>query len=230
MKLITEGNYPNFNGIGDILINEDKETGKHETRISGVFIQTEVQNRNGRVYDRTKMEEAVNRYLEDRMTSGSKFRSFGELGHPEGVEINLHRVSHYIESLKWNGNDVVGVAKLLDTEYGRIADSILRENLQLGVSSRGLGELHQDNQGRNLVTDFELIAVDIVAYPSAPEGFVEGILENREYVVEGGKYTEVSIARSNRAFDNLEKSLESMPKKDVNNYLREQLKVFFRNL
>ena len=229
MKLITEGNFPNFNGIKDVVIKEDKSTGRHETRIEGIFIQTEVQNRNGRVYDQSKMQEAVDRYVKDRMPPGAKFRSFGELGHPEGVEINLHRVSHYIESLQWQGPNIIGVAKIIDTEYGRIADTILREGLQLGVSSRGLGELSQA-QGQNRVIEFELIAVDIVADPSAPEGFVEGILEGKEYVIEGGKYTEISMARSVRAYEMLEKQLKTLPPKDKNDYLKQSLKDFFKNL
>lgn len=230
MKLITEGNFPNFKGIVDTLIKEDKETGRRETRITGPFIQTEVQNRNGRVYDKTKMQEAVNRYIEDRMQPGSKFRSFGELGHPEGVEINLHRISHYIESLEWRGSDVYGVAKTIDTEYGRIANTILREGLQLGVSSRGLGELGNGPKGENLVIEFELIAVDIVADPSAPQGFVDGILENKEYIIEGGKYTEKSLERSTRAFSNLEKDLKSIPRHDKDQYLINKIRNFFQNL
>lgn len=229
MKLITEGNFPNFNGVKDVLIKEDKNTGRHETRIEGIFIQTELENRNGRIYEKAKMEEAMSRYVEDRMKSGSKYRSFGELGHPEGVEINLHRVSHYIESLRWQGNDVIGVAKIIDTEYGRIADTILREGLQLGVSSRGLGELDQTS-GSNRVVEFELIAVDIVADPSAPQGFVEGILEGKEYIIEGGKYTEISMTRSVHAFEMLEKELKTLPARDKNDYLRNSLKNFFKNL
>lgn len=230
MKLITEGNFPNFNGIKDVIIKEDSTTGRHETRIEGIFIQAEIQNRNGRIYDQKKMIEAVDRYMQDRMRDGTKFRSYGELGHPEGVEINLHRVSHYIESLSWQGTNVIGVAKVIDTEYGRIADTILREGLQLGVSSRGLGELAQTPDGQNRVTEFELIAVDIVADPSAPDGFVEGILEGKDYIIEGGKYTEVSQARSIHAFNMLEKELKTLPIKEKDEYLRNSVKNFFRNL
>lgn len=233
MKLITEANSPNFNAIEDVLITEDKATGKREANIVGPFIQTEVKNRNGRVYGKEMMARAVDSYIKDRM-QGSKYRSYGELGHPEGVEINLHRVSHIITEMDWRGSDVIGKAKILtETEYGRLADTFLRNNCQLGVSSRGLGNLQEDamgGDGPKIVEDFELVAVDIVADPSAPEGFVEGILEGKEYIINGGSFTESSLRRSVRAYENFERKLKEMPKKDVNDYFVEQIKNFLKTL
>lgn len=231
MKLITEANTPNFNAIDDIIITEDKTTGVKTSSIVGPFIQCNTKNRNGRVYGREMMERAVQAYVNDRM-KGPRYRSFGELGHPEGVEINLHRVSHIITDLSWKGNDVIGNAKILtDTEYGRLADTFLRNNCQLGVSSRGLGNLQEDSVGGpKIVEDFELIAVDIVADPSAPEGFVEGILEGKEYIIQGGSFTESSLRRNLKAYDNFEKTISSLPKKDINTYLVAAVKNFLEKL
>lgn len=230
MKLITEANSPNFNAIQEV-ITEEKE-GKKQSIIVGPFIQVEVQNRNGRVYPRQMMERAVESYIKERM-SGKKYRSFGELGHPEGVEINLHRVSHIITELNWEGNNVIGRAKILtDTEYGRLADTFLRNECQLGVSSRGLGNLQEDTGtgGSKLVEDFELLAVDIVADPSAPQGFVEGILEGKEYIIQGGAYTEESVRNTIKAYNKFEESLKTLPKKEINEYIIGQIKNFLETL
>ena len=233
MKLITEANCPNFNAIEDVIIKEDKETGIRESKITGPFLQAEVQNRNGRVYGKEMMAKAIDDYIKDRM-QGSKYRSYGELGHPEGVEINLHRVSHIVTNMEWRGNDVIGTAKILtDTEYGRLADTFLRNNCQLGVSSRGLGNLQEDSMmgdGPKVVEDFELVAVDIVADPSAPEGFVEGILEGKEYVIQGGSYTQNSLRRTERAYEKFEESLKKLPKKDLNEFYIDQFKNFLGSL
>jgi hypothetical protein len=230
-KLITEANSPNFKAIKDVVIREEVAAdGKKKsiTEIVGPFIQCNVKNRNGRIYPKELMVQCVQKYVNDRMT-GNKLRSYGELGHPEGVEINLHRVSHMITELRWEGDDVVGRAKIIDTEYGRIADTILKSDGQLGTSSRGMGALNSPSQQNpklyedavskfgsdaNIVTEFELIAEDIVADPSAPEGFVQGIYENREYIISGGAYTESSLRRTEKAYKNLDESLRSMPKND----------------
>jgi len=232
-KLITESN---FESIGKFLYEEyTNDTGvkvKSPT-IEGIFIQTEKKNRNGRVYPRSLMEKCVQAYVADRFPNEKtkKWRTFGELGHPEGVEINLHRVSHIITDMKWNGNDVIGKAKILDTEYGRIAESILKADGQLGVSSRGLGNVQEAHgQDAALVTEYELITVDIVADPSAPDGFVDGILESVNYIRSGGRYTPESFARSGKAYDNLNKALSSLPKHDRDLYLVSCLKDFFKTI
>jgi hypothetical protein len=246
-KLITEANSPNFAAIKDVVIREEKSadgTTKKVTELVGPFIQCEVKNRNGRIYPKALMEECVQKYVNDRMT-GNKFRSYGELGHPEGIEINLHRVSHMITELRWEGNNVLGRAKLLDTEYGRVADTIIKADGQLGTSSRGMGALNSPNQQKpglyedsvmkfgedsNIVTEFELIAEDIVADPSAPQGFVNGIYESRDYIIEGGSYTESSMRRSIKAYENLDEALRSLPKKDRDGYFIESIEKFLDDL
>jgi hypothetical protein len=228
-KFITEAAAPNFNAIQDVTLIENKELGTKDMYITGIFIQCLVKNRNGRVYDKQVMEQSVAKYVQERM-SGPKLRSYGELGHPEGVDINLHRVSHMITELSWQGNDVYGKAKLLDTEYGRIASSIIKSGGLLGVSSRGLGELSRGPTGENLVTQFELIAEDIVADPSAPEGYVEGILEGKEYILQGGSYVPINTNRISKAYDLLENKLSSLPKKDVDAYILNSVKKFFEQI
>jgi hypothetical protein len=230
-KFITEAAAPNFNAIKDVTLVENKELGTKDMYITGIFIQCLVKNRNGRVYDKMVMEQAVAKYVQERMADpNGKLRSYGELGHPEGVEINLHRVSHMITELTWQDNDVYGKAKLLDTEYGRIASSIIKQGGQLGVSSRGLGELSRGPVGENLVTQFELIAEDIVADPSAPEGYVEGILEGKEYILQGGVYTPINTRKISRAYEGLENMMESLPKKDVDTYILNAVKKFFKEI
>ena len=227
---ITEHSAPNFNAIQSTELLENKETGMKDMYIVGIFIQCLVKNRNGRIYDKHVMEASVARYMQDRM-NGPKLRSFGELGHPEGVEINLERVSHMITEMVWQGNDVHGKAKLIvDTEYGRIASSIIKAGGQLGVSSRGLGELSKGPGGENIVTQFELIAEDIVADPSAPEGYVEGILEGKGYGLEGGLYVPRTNKRVERAYEGLEKTLQTLPKKQVDAYILEAVKRFFKEI
>jgi len=231
-KLITESN---FESLGDFIyesVTEANGVTKKVPTIEGIFIQTEKKNRNGRIYPRSLMEKCVQAYVSDRFPNEKtkKWRTFGELGHPEGVEINLHRVSHIITEFKWRGNDLIGKAKLLDTEYGRIAESILKADGQLGVSSRGLGNVQESAGDAAMVTEYELITVDIVADPSAPDGFVDGVLESVNYIRTGGKYTAESLARSGTAYNNLHKSLENIPKHDRDSYLVSCLKDFFKTI
>lgn len=237
MKLITEANAPNFDAI-DKFFYEEVNLGngqvKKQPRITGIFIQSDVQNRNGRVYPKNLMEKCVLDYVADRFPNEKtkKFRTYGELGHPEGVEINLHRVSHIIDSLEWDGSNVIGSAKLVDTEYGRIAEALLAADGQLGVSSRGVGALGEST-GMNdpkMVTEYELIAVDIVSDPSAPDGFVEGILESVDFIRAGGKYTPSSLERSGRAYNKLEEALSTLPTHDRNDYLNLCIKDFLKTL
>lgn len=246
-KLITEANSPNFTAIKDVVLREEKladGTIKKVTEIVGPFIQCNVKNRNGRIYPKELMVKCVQKYVNDRMT-GPKFRSYGELGHPEGIEINLHRVSHMVTELRWDGDNVIGRAKLLDTEYGRIAETIIKADGQLGTSSRGMGALNtQDMQNpkmyedavskfgsdSNIVTEFELIAEDIVADPSAPQGFVNGIYEGREYIVAGGSYTDASLRRSEYAYKNLNESLRNLPNKARDEYFIKLAEKFLSDM
>lgn len=163
------------------LIVEAKDSkGSKDYFIEGVFLQSNLKNRNGRMYPKEILSKEVKRYNEQYIT---KNRAYGELGHPDSPTINLDRVSHMIKSLKLEGDNFVGRAKILDTPYGKIVKSLIDEGAQLGVSSRGMGSLVQKN-GMNLVQDDFMLATaaDIVADPSAPDAFVEGVMEGAEWV------------------------------------------------
>lgn len=168
------------------IIHPSDDSGQKTYFIEGIFIQTETKNRNGRNYPKSLMEQCVQKYLNERMNPQVGYRSFGELGHPEGTEINLDKVSHYVTELNWNGNDVIGKAEILaDNPCGRIVETFLKKKLTIGVSTRGLGALGKQpmQDGSKPVLSYEMIAIDIVADPSAPKGFVDGILENKEYII-----------------------------------------------
>lgn len=187
MKLITEQ-------IEDIqLITEESEGGRKNYFIEGIFLQGNITNRNGRNYPVNILEREVAKYNESFITAG---RALGELGHPDGPTINLDRVSHKIVSLQKEGNNFIGKAKLLETPMGKIAKSLLDDGVKLGVSSRGLGSI-VEKDGINFVgEDFMLAtAADIVADPSAPDAFVEGIMEGKEWIWESGMLREVEINR-----------------------------------
>lgn len=157
----------------------ESANGKKNTYIRGIFMQAEKKNRNGRIYPKNVMEQAVKKYTKEQIARG---RSVGELNHPDGPTINLDRVSHLITELTWEGNNVIGKAKLLDTPQGQIAKGLINGGVQLGVSSRGMGSLVTKN-GVNMVgEDFMLNTVDIVQDPSADEAFVEGIMEGVDWV------------------------------------------------
>jgi len=184
MKLITEM-------IEDVqyLIEEDGD-GKKNHFIQGVFMQAEQKNRNGRVYKRGILENEVKRYNESFVR---KNRALGELNHPQGPTVNLDRVSHMIKDLRFEGNDCIGKAKLLDTPMGNIAKNLVKEGAQLGVSSRGMGSLEEKNGVNYVKDDFMLSAVDIVADPSAPNAFVNGIMEGKEWIWDNGVIREKEI-------------------------------------
>lgn len=185
MKLITELNE------SVKYVTEASEDGKKNLYIEGPFLQSEIKNRNGRVYPRSVMEREVNRYNEQFVSKG---RALGELGHPDGPSINLDRVSHIIESLKQDGTNWIGRARITDTPMGNIARGLIESGAQLGVSSRGMGSLKLNREGINEVQDdFHLAtAADIVADPSAPDAFVNGIMEGVEWIWENN----VLVAKS----------------------------------
>lgn len=193
MKLITEQ-------IEDIhLITEESEGGKKNYYIEGIFLQGDITNRNGRNYPVNILEREVNKYNESFVGTG---RALGELGHPDGPTINLDRVSHKILSLKREGNNFIGKAKLLETPMGKIAKNLLDEGVKLGVSSRGLGSLTVKDGVNYVGEDFMLAtAADIVADPSAPDAFVEGIMEGKEWVWESGMLREVEINQLKKTID-----------------------------
>ena len=162
--------------------------------IEGIFMQAETKNRNGRVYPKQILQKEVNRYAKNYIENK---RAFGELGHPDGPTVNLERVSHMITELKESGNDFIGKAKIMDTPYGKIVKNLIDEGARLGVSSRGMGSLKPTYGGTQEVQkDFYLAtAADIVADPSAPKAFVEGIMEGKEWIWDNGILEERSIAR-----------------------------------
>jgi len=174
---------------------EDKQGGGKNIFIEGIFAQAEKPNRNNRSYGRGIMEREVQKYQE---LIGQK-RSLGELGHPENPSINLHQVSHLITNLKMEGNDVIGKAKILDTPMGIIAKNLIENEVQLGVSTRGLGSLKMNSEGINEVQgDFHLATVDIVADPSAPDAFVQGIMESAEWILENGVWKAIQIENAQK--------------------------------
>tara|TARA_B100001287_G_scaffold93377_1_gene78316 strand:- start:15 stop:662 length:648 start_codon:yes stop_codon:yes gene_type:complete len=193
MKLITEQN-------NDIEVLTEEKDGKKSTYIKGVFLQTEITNRNGRMYKFDTMNREVSKYNEEFVNRG---RALGELGHPEGPTLNLDRVSHKIVELYPEGTNFMGKAKLMDTPMGKIAKSLLDEGVQLGVSSRGLGSIKKEGNCSVVADDFILsTAADIVADPSAPDAFVEGIYEGREWVTVDGRIKERQIEEIKAAIDN----------------------------
>ena len=178
MKLIREE-------IEQVEVIVENRNGKKNLFIEGVFLQGEIKNRNGRMYPMETLRKEVSRYNENHIQSG---RALGELGHPDTPTVNLDRVSHKIVSLKESGNNFIGKAKILSTPMGKIASNLLGEGVKLGVSSRGVGSLNKTNEGYSVVgEDFTLAtAADIVADPSAPDAFVDGIMEGKEWVWDGG--------------------------------------------
>ena len=184
MKLITET-------IEKIEVLTEEKNGKKDYKIRGVFMQADIKNRNGRIYPVETLAKEVKRYTTEFI---DKKRAFGELGHPDGPTVNLERVSHMITSLKPEGKNFIGEAKVMDTPYGKIVKNLIDEGAQLGVSSRGMGSIQQQN-GRNVVgRDFYLAtAADIVADPSAPDAFVEGIMEGKEWVWNNGVLKSIEV-------------------------------------
>jgi hypothetical protein len=187
---------------------EDKKSGGKNVFIEGIFMQVEKPNRNGRLYKRDIMEKELTRYqkLIDEK------RSLGELGHPANPTLNLDKVSHLIESLRFDGNNVIGRAKILETPMGNIARNLIENDVRLGVSSRGLGSLKMNKEGVNEVQgDFHLATVDIVADPSAHDAFVQGIYESADWICENGLWKAVDIERAQQTLKGASKrQLESV--------------------
>ncbi len=202
MKLITEE-------ISDVKFITEGKGSKKKMYIEGVFLQGNLKNRNGRMYPVDTLAKEVNRYNESFVAKG---RAVGELGHPDGPTVNLDRVSHKIVDLHQEGNNFVGKAQLLETPMGKIAKSLLAEGVTLGVSSRGIGTLKEDRDGVKVVgEDFQLAtAADIVADPSAPDAFVNGIMEGKEWVWEGGILREQFVDQTKKRINTLvdQKTLE----------------------
>ena len=214
MKLITET-------IDDVkYLIETAENGKKKLYIEGTFLVAEQVNKNNRMYKMDTMRREVNRYAEEYIKTN---RALGELGHPDTPSINLERASHKIISLSEDGNSFYGKALILDTPYGQIVKNFIDNDVNLGVSSRAMGSLVQTKEGYNLVQDdFKLAtAADIVADPSAPGAFVNGIMENKEWMFVEGRFVEVDFDRTKRQIKQASKGqLEELALKLFENYLR----------
>ena len=195
MKLIREE-------IEQVEVIVESRNGKKNLFIEGVFLQGEIKNRNGRMYPMNTLAREVGRYNENFVQKG---RALGELGHPDGPTVNLDRVSHKIVSLEQKGNNFIGKAQILSTPMGKIAESLLKEGVTLGVSSRGIGSIAQNKEGfMEVGEDFQLAtAADIVADPSAPDAFVQGIMEGKEWVWEGGVLREKFAEKTKRSINTL---------------------------
>ena len=180
-------------------ITEEKEGGGKNYKIRGIFMQADIKNRNGRIYPMEVLDEEVKNYNKKFIQQN---RAFGELGHPDGPTVNLERVSHMITSLKPDGKNFIGEAKIMDTPMGKIVKNLMDEGAKLGVSSRGMGSLKQRG-GANVVSDdfYLATAADIVADPSAPNAFVEGIMEGKEWVWNNGALVEAHVADLKKKFD-----------------------------
>ena len=206
MKLITET-------IEKIEVLIEEKNGKKDYKIRGVFMQADIKNRNGRIYPVETLAKEVKRYTNEFI---NKKRAFGELGHPDGPTVNLERVSHMITSLKPEGKNFIGEAKVMDTPYGKIVKNLIDEGAQLGVSSRGMGSIQQMS-GRNVVgKDFYLAtAADIVADPSAPDAFVEGIMEGKEWVWDNGVLKSMEVEQYKEEIEKTKRAELAEKKADI---------------
>lgn len=216
MKLIRET-------VNDTKLLVEEKLGKGKTYfIEGVFLQSELKNRNGRLYPESVMDKEVGRYLKEYIENN---RAYGELGHPDTPTINLDRVSHLIVDLRKEGTNYIGRAKILETPMGQIAKGLLDGGANLGVSSRALGSLKEDKEGVQIVQDDFMLstAADIVADPSAPDAFVRGIMEGKEWVYVDGKFVEKHIEETKRIIKNT-------PSKRLEEQMLQEFKKFLLKL
>ena len=213
MKLIREE-------IESVEFIVEERNGKKNMFIEGIFLQGDICNRNGRMYQMEGLRKEVQRYTENHIDCG---RALGELGHPDGPTVNLDRVSHKIVSLRESGTNFIGKAKILSTPMGKIAESLISEGVKLGVSSRGIGSLKQTREGVNVVGDDFMLATaaDIVADPSAPDAFVEGIMEGKNWVWDGGILREQQAAKTYKQINTLvtQKQLDEQKLNLFNDFL-----------
>ncbi len=206
LKLFTE--FIDFQSL-EILTEETKVNGK-SVKIKGPFLQAEVKNRNGRIYTKELYSREIDRFNKEKIKTN---KAMGELDHPLTPAINLDRVSHRIDSLVMDGNNGMGIATILDTPMGKIAKTLVTEGIVLGVSSRGIGSVAKTGKVND---DYRMVTIDIVSDPSAPGAFVEGVLENKEYIIEGNKIMEVAI-------DNLQSQMDKKGSKEAYNAMLEFL-------
>ena len=219
MRLIKE-----FNQHIKYVTEETSNKDKPNVFIEGVFLQADLKNKNGRIYPRAIMQREVARYVKENILTK---RAYGELGHPDGPTVNLDRVSHMITSLREDGNNYIGRAKIMDTPMGKIVKELISEGAQLGVSSRGLGSLKERNGINEVQDDFMLAtAADIVADPSAPDAFVIGIMEGKEWVFVNGKWTEQDMEEAKATISGANSAhLEEEKLQVFNNFLEKLSKI-----
>lgn len=204
----------------DYIIEEQNNNKPSNLYITGPYMQCEQVNKNKRVYSEREMDREVNRYITEMVRTK---RAMGELNHPTKAEVDLERACHMVIDLKKEGNTYYGKSKVLSTPTGLIVRSLINDGVKIGMSSRALGKLTEESNGINRVTEFRLVAVDCVADPSCPSAFVNGILESKEFVVrEDGRLEE--------HFDNLSNSISSLPKKEVDSFLKEQIIEFLSKI
>ena len=201
MRLITEF----VDNDLDIIVEANTKTGEKQYAIEGVFMQSESKNKNGRIYEKAVMEKAVNKYIDEQVKTG---RAVGELNHPDGPTVNLDKVSHKINSLHFQGNDVVGKASILKTPMGKIVEGLLDGGVKLGVSSRGMGSLVSKKGAQYVGDDFMLSTIDIVQDPSAPSAFVNGVMEGVEWVWDNGLIRQQDI-------EVIETEIKRAPREDL---------------
>lgn len=203
----------------DFLIEEGNKDKPANLYVTGVYMVADEKNRNNRIYSKEEMEKEVKRYNEEFV---SKNRALGELEHPQSATVNSERACHLITELKMEGNVVRGKSKVLSTPLGEVMKSLIRDGVKMGMSSRALGQL-EEKDGVNHVSSMKLITIDAVADPSAPGAFVNGILESKSFVIkQDGRFEEV--------YDIFENKLSSLPRKDVDLYLREQIILFINSI
>lgn len=204
----------------EYVLEEKNSKGPSTLFIKGPYMMAEGVNRNNRVYDLDQMVEEVKRYDDEMIKTN---RAMGELNHPTSADVNLERACHVVTELKRDGNVFVGKSKVLTTPLGLLVRSLVQDGVKVGMSSRALGKLEEQDNGVNRVTEMRLVAIDCVADPSFPKAFVNGILESKQYVLESdGKFHEL--------YDSFENSISKLPRKDLENFLKEQIMSFFKKL
>jgi len=217
LKLIVET--PQDQGDFEYIYEEKNSKEPSKLFISGPYMMCETVNKNKRIYERADMEREVGRYVKEMVETK---RAMGELNHPESADVNLANACHIVTNLRFDGNHVMGKSQVLSTPSGKIVECLIKDGVKVGMSSRALGELKEEN-GINKVNNMRLIAVDCVADPSCPTAFVNGILESKEFIVKQDGRLEVAYA-------NFEKGLANLPKHELSVYLKEQIQKFIKSL
>ena len=204
----------------EYILQEDKENNKKTLFIKGPYMMAEDVNRNKRYYPKDELKKEVDRYIANMVREN---RSMGELNHPTTAEVDLERACHMVTDIWQEGNVFYGKSKVLSTPCGQIVSSLINDGVKVGMSSRALGQLTEESNGVNRVSDLKLVAVDCVSDPSCPKAFVNGILESKQFILNSdGKFSET--------YDQFEESLESLPKKELDLYLREQVLEFLNKI